>query len=584
MSNPLEKFIAEIKTLLSNVFSKLALRVQEIALELPPEGMGDFAFPCFSIAKDAGTKPDKIAFEIVKNIEKSDLIDKVENVGSYVNFFLNAEKLKLIAMKTILERKEKYGFFNEKKEKIILEHTSANPTGPIHVGRARNPIIGDTLARVLRTYGYNVETQYYVNDMGKQVGIMLWGIENIKGEPSGKEPSEKQDHRLVYFYQKANEMMEQNPHVAQEIAKYLVDYETGKRGIARKVRDACEKVLAGNIETLKKINIEIDKFVWESEFVRSKAVANIVAKLSCSELSRKEDNACYLDLAGFGLPSKDEKLFFTREDGTTLYTIRDSAYHIYKFDNCDIAINILGEDHKLEVKQLEIILSILGVKKKPEIVFYSFVSLPEGRMSTRAGRVVYLDDLIEEAVERAYAEVKKRREELFLHEFKHVSEKEMKRIAEIVGIGAIRYNIIKVQNEKPIVFKWEEALNFEGNSAPFIQYAHARACSILTKSKGYENKKIDFSVLKENAELKLIKILAMFLSVVEEYALSRKPYKIANYAFEVAIQFNQFYRDIPVLKAENEALRNARLALVDAARTVLKNALELIGINAPEEM
>lgn len=583
MSNPLEKFIAEIKTLLSNVFSKLALRVQEIALEIPPEGMGDFAFPCFSIAKDAGMKPDKIAFEIVKNIEKSDLIAKVENVGPYVNFFLNAEKLKLIAMNTILERKEKYGFFTGKKEKIILEHTSANPTGPIHVGRARNPIIGDTLARVLRTYGYKVETQYYVNDMGKQVGIMLWGIENIKEEASAKGPSEKQDHRLVYFYQKANEMMEQAPHVAQEIAKELVDYELGKKDIAQKVRNACEKVLAGNIETLKRINIEIDKFVWESEFVRSKAVANIVAKLSCSELSRKEDNACYLDLAGFGLPSKDEKLFFTREDGTTLYAIRDSAYHIYKFDNCDIAINILGEDHKLEVKQLEIILSILGVKKKPEIVFYAFVSLPEGRMSTRAGRVVYLDDLIEEAVERAYAEVKKRREELALHEFKCISEKEMRKIAEIVGIGAIRYNIIKVQNEKPIVFKWEEALNFEGNSAPFIQYAHARACSILSKSKGYE-KKIDFSPLKESAELKLIKILALFPNVVEESALSRKPYKIANYAYEVATQFNQFYRDIPVLKAESDNIRNARLALVDAARTVLKNALELIGINAPEEM
>jgi arginyl-tRNA synthetase len=221
-------------------------------------------------------------------------------------------------------------------------------------------------------------------------------------------------------------------------------------------------------------------------------------------------------------------------------------------------------------------LNLVEAKILPKVIFYSFVSLEGGKMSTRRGRVVYLDELIDEAVEQAYLEVKKRRG-------KELSDKKMRDIADIVGIGALRYNIIKVQPEKDIVFRWEEALNFEGNSAPFIQYAHARACSILEKSK---DKFDDFDALLLNhkSEIQLIKKLAKFYMVIEEACKSCRPHILTTYVYDIASQFNQFYRDCPVLPEKDINLRKARLALVDATRIVNHNSLELLGITAPKEM
>ena len=271
-----------------------------------------------------------------------------------------------------------------------------------------------------------------------------------------------------------------------------------------------------------------------------------------------------------------EKFYFTRSDGKSLYATRDIAYHQWKFTNCDIAIIILGEDHKLESEYVRIGLELTGGKNVPENVFYAFVNLPEGRMSTREGKVVYIDDLADEAVDRAGTEVKNRRDDL--------PDDEAKQIAELVGIGALRYNIIRVQAEKMMVFKWEEALNFEGDSAPFVQYAHARACSILRKREETKSTDVDLSLLTDDYELALVKTLAKFPNIVEECAEGRKAHPIASYAHELAAMFNQFYRDCPVLTAEPEGLKQARLALVDCARYTLKNALELLGIMAPEAM
>jgi len=576
MTNPLKIFEEEAKNLLNNALEKLNLKT-EIVLETPPEGKGDFAFACFPLSKIAKKAPDKIAGDIVKNIGKTESMEKVENIGGYVNFYIDEERLKENTVKSILDEKEKYGCFPQKNAKIILEHTSANPTGPVHVGRARNPIIGDSLARLLKAYGYNVKTEYYVNDMGKQTAILAWGAENIKE----KNDEKRENYRLVKIYQKVNKMMESDSEIEKHINQMLIKYEHGDKDVEKLVKDVCKNVLSANEETLKKINVSVDDYVYESTFTKNRSVDEIIEKLKKSEYCKNENGACYLDLEKFGIHGRDTRFFFTRKDGTSLYPTRDLAYHLHKFKNSDIAINVLGEDHKLETEQLGIALSLLGVKKKPEIVFYSFVSLPEGKMSTRKGAVVYIDDLIDEAVERAYNEVKKRRKEFSEHEFKKISEKEMKRIAKTIGTGAVRYNIIRVQNEKQIIFKWEDALNFEGNSAPFIQYAHARACSILSKSGGYNS--FDVKFLNDETEIRLIKTLAGFPNMVEESAVSRKPYKIASYVFELATCFNQFYRDMPVLKAE-ENERNARLALVDCFRIVLRNALNLLGIDAPEEM
>jgi len=544
------------------------------ALELAPEGKGDFTFPAYGLAKELRRAPDKIASELVAAINVGEPFQGVMAVGPYLNFTIRPEALTKAVLATVLEDKTLFGTEPDNGKRVILEHTSANPNGPFHVGRARNPIIGDTLARILRGAGFDVETQYYVNDIGKQVALLVWGFSKFKPEELPPLERQKPDHDAVRYYQKASALMETDKSVDGEVGKLLNAYEKGDDTVGERFRKASQRVLDGMRASLARINVVVDHYVWESQFVEDKSAEGVVKALMAAKCAGEEDGAHYLDLKEYGIHGKETRFFFTRKDGTTLYTTRDVAYHLYKLAHCDHAVNILGEDHKLEAKQMSVALQLVGSSKMPEAVFYSFVSLPEGKMSTRRNLVVYLDDLVDEAVELAYEEVKKRRTDL--------TEERMRQIAEIVGVGALRYNVIRVQPEKQIVFKWEEALNFEGNSAPFIQYSHARCCSILQKAGGYSD--WDENVLTSPQEMELVRMLARYPEVVLDAARQRRPHLIAMYAHEAAAALNQFYKACPVLKAETDALRNSRLALVDSSRWVLRNSLTLLGIAAPEEM
>ena len=543
-----------------------------VVIDKAPAGMGDLAFPCFPLAKKLRRAPDAIAKDLASRIAVGGMIEKVSASGGYVNFTVNFDALARSSINEALAKKDKFGSGEPKPVRILLEHTSVNPTGPIHVGRARNPMIGDTLARILRLSGYDVATEFYVNDLGRQAVMMAWGVKNVK--PEGKPQRERDDYRFVLNYQEANRLSEEDPATRAKIDEMLLKLEHGDGAVVKDVREACAKVLSAIVETLKSINVTIDRFTFESKFVEDGSVERIIAKLKESEFTRESEGAYYLELESFGISGRETKWVFTRADGTSVYTTRDLAYHMDKFTRSDVAINILGEDHKLAMQQLASALSIMGVEKKPEVIYYAFVSLPEGRMSTRKGVVVNLDDLIDEALDRAYEEVKKRRTDL--------AEERMREIARVVGIGALRYNVVRIQPEKQIVFKWEEALNFEGSSAPFVQYAHARACSILSKA-GDWNREFDPSVLQNDYEKDLVKTIAALPSVVDECAEHRKIHLLAGYAQDLATQFNQFYRFVPVLKAEGKA-RDARLALVEASKWGLGNALECLGIEAPSEM
>jgi len=574
MMYPLDEFKREITSGLKKALSKLKYD-SDIKLEISPENMGDFAFPCFSLATIAKKSPQDIAKEIANKIEKSTWIEKVEAKGGYVNFFVDTKSLIAATLQSIFDKKENYGKLQKKNKKVIIEHTSANPTGPLHVGRARNPIIGDTLVRIFRVAGYDVESQFYLDDLGKQVATLAWGVD--KFYPGGS--ADLSAHKAVKYYQKSSNLMQEDKKVADEISGLVKRSESGESEIIERIRDAYKPVLEGKggiQKSLNRINITIDKYVPESEFVRDKSVDNVVERLKQLPYCHEEDGAFYLDLESFGIQGRDTRFFFTRKDGTTLYATRDIAYHLWKAKHADILINVLGEDHKLESKQVEIALKLLDTKILPKVVFYAFVSLPGGKMSTRRGLVVYLDELIDECIKRAYEEVEKRRGG-------ELSKSKMEKIAEMVGIGSLRYNIIKVQPEKDIAFKWEEALNFEGNAVPFIQYAHARACSILSKVKDRE-RDFDANFLNHDSEVTLLKQLARFPLIIEEASNGYKPHIIANYLYETASKFNQFYRDCPVLPEKNAIIRNSRISLVDATRIVLNNALNLLGVSAPEEM
>ncbi len=568
----------EIKKIVGHTLKTLQYP-DDIKLETPPDAtFGDFSFPCFSLAPIAKKAPHEIAIQIIEKLGKSTWIDKVEGKGGYVNFFINNEKLIRQTLETIQQTKEKYGWLSSKKQKVIIEHTSANPNGPLHVGRARNPIIGDTMVRLYRAAGYNVESQFYLDDMGKQVAILAWGLQHLNTKDIPLPEYKKPDHQYVGYYQKTNKLIEEKPEINHEIQEIIQKSEQGEKNTVTLIKEAYEPVLEGMKQSLDRTHIIIDRFVPESTFVTDGSVDNVIKELKKIIHCSNEEGAFFLDLKSFGIKGRNTKFFFTRNDGTTLYATRDIAYHQWKAQQADILINILGEDHKLESKQVEIALTLLGVKNIPTPIFYAFVSLPGGKMSTRRARVVYLDELIDECVERAYTEVKKRRGN-------DLSEEKMQEIAEHVGIGALRYNIIKVQPEKDIVFKWEEALNFEGNAVPFIQYAHARACSILTKQTScLDNKPLDSSCIQHSSEISLLKHIAKFPIVIHEASTGFKPHIVTTYLFECASRFNQFYRDCPVIPEKNIKKKQARLCIVDATRVVLFNGLDLLGIIAPKEM
>ncbi len=549
----------------------------EIKLEKPTNvKMGDFSFPCFKLAPKFKKSPKEIAEDITSKIKKEDFLEKIETKNGYINFFLNEQKISSKIINDIYKTKERYGYLKNKNKKVIIEHTSANPNGPLHIGRARNPIIGDTIVRIFKSAGYNVESQFYLDDMGKQVAILAWGVNHLKKDVIKTSDRKKPDHATVGYYQKATKLLEENLEISEEIQNLIKKSEEGDKKTIELLHKAYKPVLKGMKESLKKLNIEIERYIPESKFLENNSVDEVVTKLKKSKYSDIENGAYFIDMAPFGIKGRNTKFFFLRRDGTTLYATRDIAYHLWKAKNADLLINILGEDHKLESKQVETALEIVGAKKIPKVIFYSFVSLPGGKMSTRKNRVVYLDDLIEECITRAYLEVKKRRGD-------ELSEEKMKEIAEKIGVGAIRYNIIKVQPEKSIVFKWEEALNFEGNSAPFIQYAHARAASIIKK---YGKKvKLDNKIeISHESEISLIKKIGEFPDIINQASKEFKPHLISFYLFELAVQFNQFYRDCHVLSEKDRGIKETRLKIVVATKIAIKNGLNILGIEALDEM
>jgi arginyl-tRNA synthetase len=568
----LGQFKEEVLWTVTSALDAMGVKVQ-FELEAPDPEKADLAIPCFPMAKLLRRNPVEIASDIASRLQPMPTIARAWADRGYLNFKVNEDYLATNTVREIISNTSSYGKGEPKGSRVLLEHTSVNPTGPLHVGRARNPLIGDTLARCLRTCGYDVTTEYLVNDVGKQVVLLTWGVHNVPDSEVPSSERDKDDHRLVGFYQKANQRMESETEVQEQISGMLRRFELGDQEVISQVRETTERMLNGIRTSLSQVGVEIDNYTWESQFILDGSAKEVVELLKQTPYCKEENGAFYLDLDTFGIHGKSTKFFFTRADGTTLYTTRDIAYHLNKFTRADVLINVLGEDQKLGQQQLAAALKILGRNCVPECVFYSFVSLPEGRMSTRKGVVVYLDDLIDEAVDRAYEEVKVRRRDL--------SEEKMRQIARDIGSGAIRYNILRVQAEKQLVFKWEEALNFEGNSAPFVQYAHARACSILRKVESYD-RAADAGKLTDPYEKKLIRVLSLYPSVVREAGEKRRVHLLPAYGHEVAAAFNQFYGAVPVLKSGE--FQDARLCLVECSMWVLKNTLLNLGLVAPEEM
>lgn len=542
----------------------------KIPVEKPPlTEMGDIATSvAFLLAGEVNKSPKEISDELQKALQKPDLFKKVEAKGPYLNFFINYNKFFILVLNAV---REDYGKLDDENVKIILEHTSANPNGPLHIGHIRNAIIGDSLARILRSAGYNVMTHYYVNDMGRQIAMIVWGLLNLD---YNIDTPDKPDVTIGKLYYKVNQELKASSRIKNEVDFILKTYEKeNPPELEDKFKTVVNKCLEGVKETSKRLHIHHDAFVLESELVRDGSVATVLEGL---KNYLKKNEVLYLDLNDYGI---EKELILLRSDGTTLYTTRDLAYHLQKSKNADEVLDILGSDHKLAIAQLSVALNLLK-SQSPEVIFYEFITLPEGSMSTRRGVFISVDDLMDEAIERARKELEDRRPEL--------NKWQINNISEIVGIGAIRYYIARLSPEKHIVFKWDEALSFEKGCAS-IQYAHARSCKLLEKANFNELKiELDKEVLNfqkefelNNFEVDLIKTISRFTSIIRESAQTRKVHLVAQYALELAGAFNKFYKSVPVIGSEREAFR---LLLVDKSRITLQNSLNLLGIEAPRYM
>ncbi|HIB59480.1 MAG TPA: arginine--tRNA ligase, partial [Candidatus Poseidoniales archaeon] len=522
-------------------------------------------------------------------------LDSATALGGYLNL-----RARAAWMAQSTTSRQSIGHLLESGDKVLIEHTSANPNGPFHVGRARNAIIGDTLVRLNRLAGNKVRAEYYVDDMGKQVGILSWAMNNLTsqqvdeilqaaGLESGTETgdggrganpwSDKPDHQRVRWYQAANVLLGEDESVDAAVGEMVRRSEEGDVEVLERFVAAYQPVLDGMLETLERLGIEYDTFTRESRFVSDGSVGEVMAKLAASPLHEVAENgAHYLELSNRGITGKSTKFFYQRGDGSSLYATRDVAYHQWKWTQCDRLVNILGEDHKLQSKQVAIALVEVG-QIAPEVVFYSFIKLPEGKMSTRRGQVVYMDDLLEEAKQQAYDVVEKlRRDEL--------DESAMWEIAEAVGRSAVRFNIIKVAPEKGFTFRWEDALAFEAGSAPFIMYSHARACAIRRRvtDEGhdvsaivadYSHREKDFASAPSGL-VELLRVMETYDEVLTKAVEESRPHLFAKHILALANTYNGFYRDCHVI-AEGE-VNQMHLAISEAARNMLHAGCEGLGI------
>jgi len=598
------QFRSEVEAALAAALDSLDLPTDDLGIERPPDDMDATlaSSVAFRLAGEVGDAPPNVAATVAEAVAvgDADYVASVDTAGPYVNFHANERYLADTLDAAAVDAS--YGALPDRDTSVVVEHTSANPTGPVHVGRARNPIVGDAVANLLSYAGYDVDRHYYVNDAGRQMAVFTWAYERFDEADLDAEPArDRAEYDLVRYYRKGNAFLEEADDDAVEAAEadiqsILQGLEAGDEETYERVGEVVDTVLGGMKECLGRLPAEFDEFVKETRFMRDGSTDDIAGRLKETDHAVYEEDAWQLELDEWGI---EKNLVFLRSDDTSLYTTRDLAHHEWKFANYDRAVTVLGEDHKLQADQLDATLELLGNDTdRLGHVIYSYVNLPDGKMSTRRGTGVMLDDLLDEAIDRARDAVESRMDDRIRDD--DLTDEDVERIAHQVGIGAVRYDIVSKQPAKAITFEWEDALDFEAQSAPFVQYVHARCAGILGEAAGRievpgvtadadgdvdpEALDVDASALETDAARELLREVARFPAAIEAAADDLEPHTIATFTREFADAYNAFYRECPVVTAETAALRDARLAVVAAAKHTMANALDVLGVEAPESM
>lgn len=561
-------FKLEVAKKISNLIDMEVEEIMEL-MEIPPQPtMGDYAFPCFQLAKVMRKSPNMITKELAEKVDKDLIVEKVESAGGYLNFFINKEEYTKHIIGEILKKGENYGKTEGNNDKTVLvEFSSPNIAKPFHIGHLFTTVIGSALEKVYRYLGYNTKRLNHIGDYGTQFGKLIsaykrWGDEEV----IDKDPI----NELLKIYVKFHEEAEKDPTLEEEGRMYfkqLEDNEPEAVALWQKFKDLSLREFK---ELYNILNIEFDSYAGESFY--SDKMAEIVEMLYDKKLLVESEGAKIVDLSEFNLPP----CLVIKSDGATIYVTRDLAAALYRKRTYDFYKNIyvVGNTQSLHFKQVFSTLKLMGYDWADNCVHIgtALVKFADRKLATRKGDVIFAKDVINEAIEKTAEIIESKNPNLINKDL----------AAKQIGIGAIIFTFLKNSRERDVVFSWEETLSFEGESGPYVQYSYVRGNSILNKA-GIIDREADFSVLTTEDEFNLVKILGSFNDALKEAAERYEPFVITRYVTDLAKAYNKFYNAHPILNAE-ENIKNARLALTKAVCTVLKISLSILGIETPENM
>jgi arginyl-tRNA synthetase len=541
---------------------------------IPFKGDWGFSTPAaFKIAGNQGKDFKKALKEVSEtlaaHLEFGEEISRVEAVKGYINIYVNSNIYAQNLIASILT--EDYGKGPPKTERIMVEYSQPNTHKAFHIGHLRGTCLGASLVDILRYAGYDVVAANLINDTGSHVARWLWCYQACH---QGEEPPEKRGAWLEEIYEEAARKLRESPEHEEDVKEVLQNLENKDEVVVTLWKKSKEWSMKEFLRIYEELKVQFDVYFYDSDLYQEGK--QMVTQLLAQGIAEESDGAIVVDLdSQLGTDDVYKTYVALRSDGTALYQTKDFALAKRKFEdyNIDRSIYVVGSEQKLHFKQVFKTLELAGFEKAKKCYHLSFelVMLKGGKMSSRLGNIIYYDDLYAEVFQEALNEVEKR----------EIVKENKEETARIVTLGALKFSMLRKDNNKVILFDPKEAVNFEGQTGAYVQYAHARASRILEKEEP-SLKDVKFHELKKE-ERNLLEMLAKFPDAVEQAAEKYKPSFIANYIFDVAKAFNEFYHTCPVLQAEAEP-KKARLALVLATKIVLRKGLYVLGIEAPERM